>query len=67
MDDHNIEIENDLKKKYEIQSQNIGGWENGLDLERKLTRCEFIIEPASAKAVENWDIDIFNCSVLPDT
>ena len=70
VDNHNIGIEYDVKEKLEkkglkvktVRVERMGGTWKG-----DFTRCEVIIEPFSAQAVEKLDFGILNCCVLPYT
>jgi hypothetical protein len=70
VDNHNIGIEYDVKEKLDKKGikvkklvvERMGGTWKG-----EFTRCEVIIEPFSAKAIEKMDFEILNCCVLPYT
>ena len=68
VDNHNIEIEYDVKEKLDkvkvktLVVERMGGTWKG-----EYTRCEVIIEPFSAESVEKMDFEILNCCVLPYT
>ena len=70
VDNHNIGIEYDVKEKLDKKGMKVkklviermgGTWKGDF------TRCEVIIEPFSAQAVEKLDFEILNCCVLPYT
>ena len=70
IDNHNIGIEYDVKRKLEAKSLKVIKVKierNGDPIRGEFTRCEVLIEPADTKFIEKENFEIKNCCVLPYT